>query len=559
MLVHGAADLPSSLAELCDRAEAAERAAAPGSKLSGAPSARGSRAAKQGRAAARLRRDQAERDRAEKAARDRARARARGRDLEVEPLPAEARAARQLEKTCKEQAAKERARARLQDRRIKAELLSFAGVYRPLPRPRRPRRSSVAPSLTPSVLQLQKQFARIEELSSQLPTHYDVIREVERRWGPCLALYVHGSSIFANKPPEDVDLLAVVGEPNHHDVPSGTGSQFKLGKYEVSVYTRSKWTRKMEEMDLTMLTNASLPSQFILHEKDPELRSAKVVPAKLFESAVAYAEFTWVKAYVMLEQKNDVYKAKKNASYVFRVLELACQLMEHGRIMNFRAANLWWTWIEHLWVTLRIQRGDWDIVEVALASSVRSELARLHGKLQASLSVFLPLCISSRPSVLSTVFEYVALPDFSSTAPITPCEHIPQSPCALCQQPISARDGLVAELAQCGHRFHTLCAARELRVARALTCLPADARPRGACWTCGAPLLLQLDRGAIERGGRELPGAWCGRARVRFAGYPATRLLEEELHEPGEAREETSAQSLVAELIAQSAAQVTTT
>ena len=43
-----------------------------------------------------------------------------------------------------------------------------------------------------------------------------------------------------------------------------------------------------------------------------------------------------------LDEWQDAYKASKNAYFVFRVMNLGCQLAEHGCIRDLKAANAKW-------------------------------------------------------------------------------------------------------------------------------------------------------------------------------------------------------------------------
>ena len=170
-----------------------------------------------------------------------------------------------------------------------------------------------------------------------------VLAELDRTWGDCCGLYVHGSTIFANQPPHDLDLIAVVDHAKQEVPQDSPDSQFTLGRCEVSVYERRTFLEKLEAMDLTMLTCLSTPKRFVLKElQDARLRDFKLDLAVLEESVVSYAEYTWMKAQRVLNEWKDPYKSSKNAYFVFRVLEFGCQLADHGRIVNLKAANHKW-------------------------------------------------------------------------------------------------------------------------------------------------------------------------------------------------------------------------
>ena len=59
-----------------------------------------------------------------------------------------------------------------------------------------------------------------------------------------------------------------------------------------------------------------------------------------------------------LDEWKDPYKSSKNAYFVFRVMNLGCQLAEHGRIQDLKAVNAKW---EPRW-----QPGDHTINFVCL-------------------------------------------------------------------------------------------------------------------------------------------------------------------------------------------------
>eukprot|EP00438_Fugacium_kawagutii_P023775 Skav213336 [mRNA] locus=scaffold3340:387791:393812:+ [translate_table: standard] len=167
--------------------------------------------------------------------------------------------------------------------------------------------------------------------------------ELEEKWGRCVGLYIHGSTIFANHSPQDLDLIAVVEDPKHELAQDSPDSQFTLGRCEVSVYAKECFLEKMERMDLTMLTCLSTPDRFVLKAlEDPRVRNLKIDLDLLEASVISYAVFTWKKFQRVLDEWKDPYKSSKNAYFVFRVMNLGCQLAEHGRILDLKAANGKW-------------------------------------------------------------------------------------------------------------------------------------------------------------------------------------------------------------------------
>jgi len=350
----------------------------------------------------------------------------------------------------------------------------------------------------------------------------DVLVELDGNWGPCVGLYYHGSVIFGNKNPHDVDLLAIIDEPTLRPLKaSSKDSQFTLGRYEVSVFTRDFWLRKLEEMDLTMLTCLSLAPEFVARPlEDRRMKEAIVDLGKLRESIVSYAEYTWLKARRVLERWKDVYKASKNIYFVFRVLEFGVQLAEHKRIVNFTAANHWWGHIRDIFDALQIGTADWEVIEAIVANDAAGELARFIASTEAGAGP----SDGGRPMSCAPVRR-------NRRGDVT---------CAMCLGPLEPDEDTadpgaeageadpgqqVVTLVRCGHAFHRRCIASWLR---------ADGF-KSACPTCRQSVRLPMDERLaisreLQRRGVELPA---GR-RQRFGGYPGTVLLPEEQVQPGD-------------------------
>jgi Zn-finger protein len=310
------------------------------------------------------------------------------------------------------------------------------------------------------------------------PTFADVLDELESNWGPCVALYVHGSVLWQNKSPADIDLLAVVDEPTLRPIFSASvDSQFKLGKFEVSVYSRSFWLQKLALMDITMLTCLSLPAKFVLHEAKhflEEVHSVRVRPLQLLESSHAYAEYTWVKARILL-QGGDVHKSCKNVSNAFRLLEIAAQILEHDRISDFHAANVWWERSFRAYNDFSIEATDWDMVEALFARSFQQELVRVH-----------KLAIATEPC---------------SSRPVPQLLESSSEECSLCICPFYPVEGgsftqSHVVLPRCGHKLCSKCALGHCRAATTVA----------KCPQCSAPWRLDLEKDLVFKRDAELRG-----------------------------------------------------
>lgn len=375
----------------------------------------------------------------------------------------------------------------------------------------------------------------------------DVIGEVEGSWGHCAALYFHGSTIFGNKKPTDIDLLAIVDEPTLKPVKAATtDAQFTLGPYEVSVYTRSFWLRKLEEMDLTMLTCLSLPPEFVVRALDDErARGLTIDLDKLSEAIISYAEYTWLKARRVLLRWEDPHKSSKNVYFVFRVIELGRQLVEHGSIVDFTAANHWWEHIHGAYESLDVkpEPRDWDVVEAILASDFHDEVVRFQAGVERAKRGSADAAVGGQPEETPGSCR----PEPGEDACPVCLDSIVAGEGAAQGRPEGPRHGAYCALVNCRHRFHLECIAASVRSA------PGQA----SCPLCRGSLRLgfdeehavarELERRGIREGarpsGRPAPGPrrqqggtgppWRGNGhpasrRRRYGGYPATVLLPEE-------------------------------
>ncbi|CAE7547795.1 ppdK [Symbiodinium sp. CCMP2592] len=359
----------------------------------------------------------------------------------------------------------------------------------------------------------------------------DVIAELEQKWGECCGLYVHGSTIFANQLcPHDLDLIAVIDHAKQEVLQDSPDSQFTLGRCEVSVYERRCFFEKLHAMDLTMLTCLSTPKRFVLKElQDERLRNFELDLRLLEESVTSYAEYTWLKAQRVLNDWKDPYKSSKNAYFVFRVLEFGCQLADHGRIVDLKAANHMWDVIKELYQVLNIQPQEEDVIEAVLARHFKDSLACFEAKVSAARQ-------RERGERGGSEAE-------AKKAEETRSVEASKAPnwdtCVICLESTSGcgkkelnqllqspSDANVAEtwvqLVNCRHCFHTTCIADAVRAS-----LKADRTLRhAACPVCRASVVFDFQaRSTLSRRRRKRP--------MSFAGYPATIRNPEDRHRDG--------------------------
>lgn len=329
-----------------------------------------------------------------------------------------------------------------------------------------------------------------------------IYAELEEKWGRCVALYVHGSTIFANHVPQDLDLIAVVEEPKHELAQDSPDSQFVLGRCEVSVYAKECFLQKLENMDLTMLTCLNTPERFVLKAlEDPRVSNLKIDLDLLEASVISYAVFTWKKFQRVLDEWKDPYKSSKNAYFVFRVMNLGCQLAEHGRIQDLKAVNAKWDVVRRVYDDLNIQPGDSNVVEAVLAHDFLLTLRDFQKQIERAKSAGGATGPSEAQPILDTCAVCLEQKEESATANDTG---------------MLSSSGWV-RLVNCRHCFHASCIAQSLRV-----------RPdHPVCPMCRA--FVRMDGSSnpnVLKWFREQVRA-SKRSRYSYAGYPATLRIRE--------------------------------
>lgn len=297
-------------------------------------------------------------------------------------------------------------------------------------------------------------------------------------WGNCVGLYMHGSTIFLNHQPNDLDLIAIVDGAKRLIDPNTKESQFILGRCEVSVYTREFFLDRLEAMDMTMLTCLSTPARFIIKGlEDDRVRNFQLKLDVLEEQTASYADYTWLKSHRLLDRTKVLYKACKNTYFSFRLLDFGCQLVETGRIPDLAAANGIYDCAKQIWELLQIQPGDWDVVEAVFGH----HFEMMRKKFQLSME--------------AAKLGRVELPQEPQ-----PEDTEPEESCSLCgcqmdgsqkfqvDQPLSAEhlNGYWVKLANCSHRFHLTCIAEFIR--------NSSRSRRGGAWcpTCNAKVRVKV-------------------------------------------------------------------
>ena len=290
-----------------------------------------------------------------------------------------------------------------------------------------------------------------------------------QNWGDCVGLYMHGSTIFLNHAPNDLDLIAIVDGAKKSIDPNTKESQFILGRLEVSVYPRDFFLQRLEAMDMTMLTCLSTPARFVIKRlEDDLLRDFNLKLDVLEEQTSSYADYTWIKSHRLLDKTKDVYKARKNVYFAFRLLDFGCQLAEHGNIPDLTAANNVFNCVKQIWEHLQIQPGDWDVVEAIFGRHFEMMRKRFQLCMEAARS-------GSKAEPLQEQIE--------NCCGLCHCEIVDIKEFQVNQLDDSE---CWVRLANCPHRFHLPCIANFIRTSH------RTRRGGGWCPTCKAKVRVKV-------------------------------------------------------------------
>eukprot|EP00928_Gymnodinium_smaydae_P089719 TRINITY_DN73632_c0_g1_i1.p1 TRINITY_DN73632_c0_g1~~TRINITY_DN73632_c0_g1_i1.p1 ORF type:complete len:599 (+),score=72.67 TRINITY_DN73632_c0_g1_i1:76-1872(+) len=219
----------------------------------------------------------------------------------------------------------------------------------------------------------------------------DVIGRIEEHIGKCRGLFVHGSWLYSYKPADDIDLFAVV-EPRAPIRPfqGGTldneagnlmGLDTCFGRVQVALLDIEDFFTKLQAMDLTVWTFLSVPECFVLKPLlDERLKSAVINRTLLKEAVLAFADYKYLSAVMAGFRREDCCKL---IYYAFRALELGRQLIVHGRIVDFKAGNVWYERARQFFQALCAAIADWvassyskdsqDVVQALFARSFQQE------------------------------------------------------------------------------------------------------------------------------------------------------------------------------------------
>lgn len=147
-------------------------------------------------------------------------------------------------------------------------------------------------------------------------------------------IYIYGSRIYGtNRVDSDYDIILIgTALIEHNEI------QTQIGNYHLNIHviTPDKFKRDLENHDIMNLECFFSPEWARFQEKE----SLKFVlnKKKLAKNIIAQSFNSWRGGKHKLNE-GDIYHALKSIFHSLKMLIFAIQIMEHGKIVDFTAAN----------------------------------------------------------------------------------------------------------------------------------------------------------------------------------------------------------------------------
>ena len=177
-----------------------------------------------------------------------------------------------------------------------------------------------------------------------------LLNELEYGYGSPEFIAMHGSRVWGNKDPDDIDILYIVDNPETGFI--GRQNR-KFGIHDVTIMTKRAFLFYIGKRDIQFIIFMWLPSEYVLFET-PEFRdilsmeeSALVMESKpckslMLKTNIQEIKYSWAKAQRLFEcQSFD--KSMKCIFCSFRRAILTQHVLQYGVISNMQVANSWWT------------------------------------------------------------------------------------------------------------------------------------------------------------------------------------------------------------------------
>jgi predicted nucleotidyltransferase len=147
-------------------------------------------------------------------------------------------------------------------------------------------------------------------------------------------IYLYGSRVYGTERPDsDFDIILIGSSLLEHNE-----TEHKIGdvRLNVHVITPDKFKRDLENHDIMNLECFFSPEYCRLQEK--ETLKFVLNKKKLAKNIIAQSFNSWRGGKHKLNE-GDIYRGLKSIFHSLKMLIFANQIMEHGRIVDFTAAN----------------------------------------------------------------------------------------------------------------------------------------------------------------------------------------------------------------------------
>jgi predicted nucleotidyltransferase len=147
-------------------------------------------------------------------------------------------------------------------------------------------------------------------------------------------IYLYGSRIYGtNRIDSDFDIILIGAALNEH---SEIEAEIDNSRLNIHIITPDKFKRDLENHDIMNLECFFSPGWARIQEK--EILKFTLNKKKLSKNIIAQSFNSWQGGKYKLNE-GDIYRGLKSVFHSLKMLIFAIQIMEHGKIMDFTAAN----------------------------------------------------------------------------------------------------------------------------------------------------------------------------------------------------------------------------
>lgn len=165
----------------------------------------------------------------------------------------------------------------------------------------------------------------------------DILKPFKKKYNldDTTLIFPYGSRVYGTDSwQSDYDFMAVVG--GRPDLK--TGEEYSHGQLNVTIYQHDDWQSQLKEHKIHTLEAYFLPDGICRGRFYFELNLQK-----LRASISEKASHSFVKAKKKIDVEKDFPKGKKSLFHSLRILVFGKQIADHGKIVDYSAANQYWS------------------------------------------------------------------------------------------------------------------------------------------------------------------------------------------------------------------------